>query len=64
MWRGCRLGLLELVVDGDEREALFMEGRVEIGLEVRFEGDFKCRFEEDVDVRRDEDEDEDEDEDS
>jgi hypothetical protein len=44
------------VVLGEEREALFVEGRV-VKVEVCFEGDFKRRVEEDVEVRRDEDED-------
>lgn len=63
MWRVCRLGLRELVdvrtawaVVGEEREARFVEGRVEVVLELRFEGAFRRRVEEDVEVRREEDE--------
>ena len=62
MCRVFRLGLRELVdvrtawvVLGEEREARLVEGRAEIVAEVRFEGDFRRRVEEDVDVRRDED---------
>lgn len=63
VWRVCRLGLRELVdvrtawaVVGEEREARFVEGRVEVVLELRFEGAFRRRVEEDVEVRREEDE--------
>jgi hypothetical protein len=40
---------------GEEREARLVDGRVDVVAEVRFEGDFKRRVEEDVEVRRDED---------
>jgi len=53
----CRLGLLELVevrvawaVVVEEREARYVDGRVE----VRFDGDFRRRVDE-VDVRVDDD---------
>lgn len=42
-----------VVVVGEERDARFAGGRATVVVEVRFEGDFRQRVEEEVEVRRD-----------
>ena len=59
MRRLCRLGLWGLddvriawAVVGEEQDVCWVAGCVDVVVEVRFEGDFRRRFEDEEEVRR------------